>query len=558
MAGVKQVFSLWFCLKILLTVLTFYAGREVGKSGYGQPPAAAVASSECSGGQTTSADRPVIIIEDAAAFNATYCTGPRVYDHCVSSPYNFDHTFLHLTPPKTDIPNQYFSFLHHPSSPAKFNFMITQEDDWPEETPIEKKCQTLYMTRTGSRASQPNKCVAVARVAPGLESIVQHSHRTGYTALLTNQYQADYSRSHSVEEEGSLLPPLLRELPSLIQEFQRKMGNPIGPDGKRRTAIVMVANEGVMDMVLNFFCSAEASFVDAKSVIVFVGTQAYIPLIEAMGGNAIYSPALGSMPANAAAGYLDKTFSRMMWFKTTSVFLALNAGFDVLFQDVDLTWINNPIPYLQSLEHDVSFMDDGARTPRYTPFFVNSGFYFMKHTPRSLFFMEKMMKCSASEIGFTHSHQSVLTRHIAEVHHLIGLRVFVLDQDQFPSGQAYHEKKKYIAKIQAHTYMPYVFHMCWTDNRDNKLVYFKEIGLWYVTERDDVCNAAPKMLQYALIEGQRGNANAVRNRCCTRERYWQALGTPPPGGSPTVAPETGKKGKDKGKNKGGKNKEGKN
>lgn len=47
----------------------------------------------------------------------------------------------------------------------------------------------------------------------------------------------------------------------------------------------------------------------------------------------------GSMPAHAAQGYLDDTFSRMMWFKTTSVFLALLSGFNVLFQDVDLVWL---------------------------------------------------------------------------------------------------------------------------------------------------------------------------------------------------------------------------
>lgn len=45
------------------------------------------------------------------------------------------------------------------------------------------------------------------------------------------------------------------------------------------------------------------------------------------------------MPAHAAQGYLDDTFSRMMWFKTTSVFLALLSGFNVLFQDVDLVWL---------------------------------------------------------------------------------------------------------------------------------------------------------------------------------------------------------------------------
>ena len=534
----RKVFTPLFVVKVLVTVLSFYFGVEYGKVGnlFEEGLGGGLAVPSARGSKCTSTDRAVIVIEDPNPANATMCTGPKVYDHCVTSPYG-EQTFLHLTPPKTDIPNTIFSYLHHPSSPAKFNFVLTQEEDWPKERPLESKCQKLYMTRTGSRSNQPNKCVAVARIPPGLESIVQHSYRTGYTALLTNQYQADYARPESIEEEQTLLPPLLKELPALVKEFRRKMGDPIGPDGKRRAAIVMVANEGVMDLVLNFFCSAEASFVDVKSVIVFVGTDQYVPLIESLGGNAIYSPALGSMPKNAAAGYLDNTFSRMMWFKTTSVFLALNSGFDVLFQDVDLTWIADPIPYLQALDYDVSFMDDGARTPRYTPFFINSGFYYMKHNPRSLFFMEKMMKCGASEIGQSHSHQSVLTRHISESHHYAGLRVFVLDQELFPSGQAYHEKKKYIAKILDHTYMPYLFHMCWTDNRDNKLVYFKEIKLWYVKENDPVCNAAPKMLQHAFLEAETGGKNGVMNRCCAKERYWQALGTPPP----VVASKGGKK-----------------
>jgi len=141
----------------------------------------------------------------------------------------------------------------------------------------------------------------------------------------------------------------------------------------------------------------------------------------------------------------------MMWFKTTSIFLATSCGFDALFQgatqypshasarpslpplphvlllfrpaDVDLVWTQSPLPYLRALDADISFMDDGARTPRYTPFFVNSGFYFVKHNPRTLYFQEKMMKTSACEIGRTHSHQSVLIRHLAESHHLAGLKV---------------------------------------------------------------------------------------------------------------------------------------
>jgi hypothetical protein len=175
------------------------------------------------------------------------------------------------------------------------------------------------------------------------------------------------------------------------------------------------------------------------------------------------------------------------------------------------------------LDEDILFMDDGARTPRYTPFFVNSGFYFVKYNERTLYMFEKMMKCGASEIGQTHSHQSVLIRHIAEAHHLFGLKIYVLDTKLFPSGQTYHENKKQVNKIIARTFRPYVFHMCWTSNRVDKVKYFKEMGLWFLppassSRSPDVCNAGKDMLQYALMNS--AGRGSIRDKCCIRTSYW--------------------------------------
>lgn len=198
----------------------------------------------------------------------------------------------------------------------------------------------------------------------------------------------------------------------------------------------------------------------------------------------------------------------------------------------------DPFPYFAQLEEDILFMDDGARTPRYTPFFVNSGFYYVKHNERTLFMFEKMMKCGASEIGQTHSHQSVLIRHIAEAHHLVGLKVWVLDTSLFPSGQTYHENKKQVKRIQEKTFRPYVFHMCWTSNRVDKVVYFKEMGLWYLPDPPsgggggrgrDTCNKGKDMLEYALSYGRGGGSAGIRDKCCLRGRYW-----PPEAGTQLV------------------------
>lgn len=50
---------------------------------------------------------------------------------------------------------------------------------------------------------------------------------------------------------------------------------------------------GVMDLLLNFICSAEASKIDISTVVVFVGDIKYVSLIENMGAKAVYHPALG-------------------------------------------------------------------------------------------------------------------------------------------------------------------------------------------------------------------------------------------------------------------------
>ena len=121
-------------------------------------------------------------------------------------------------------------------------------------------------------------------------------------------------------------------------------------------------------------------------------------------------------------------------------------------------------------------MDDGARSPRFTPFFINSGFYYMKHNARTVYLMERMLKGGSGEISQTHSHQSVLIRYLTEVHHSFNLALNVLDMFDFPSGALYHHNKTFIKAIQSYTKIPYVFHMCWTSNREDKVKYFKELG----------------------------------------------------------------------------------
>ena len=76
----------------------------------------------------------------------------------------------------------------------------------------------------------------------------------------------------------------------------------------------------------------------------------------------MYSPHFGPIPSQAAGSYGDVTFAMLMWLKTCSVYLASYSGYHVLFQDVDLVWMSDPLSELENMaQHDIVFMDDGAR-----------------------------------------------------------------------------------------------------------------------------------------------------------------------------------------------------
>ena len=137
-----------------------------------------------------------------------------------------------------------------------------------------------------------------------------------------------------------------------------------------------MANEGVTDLLLNFICSCRNAKIPLKNVIVFAAQKAFVPLIKSLGVHAFYNKFLGEMPP-ASETYGDYAFKRMMWYKASTVYLVSRAGFDILFQDVDLVWLRDPIEYIKSIQKDLVFMDDGIRSPRFSPFYINSGFYFM-------------------------------------------------------------------------------------------------------------------------------------------------------------------------------------
>jgi len=146
---------------------------------------------------------------------------------------------------------------------------------------------------------------------------------------------------------------------------------------KSKVMVVLVCNKGQSHLFHNFVCNARAKGIDLNRIIMFATDEYTYRLAKQLEIPAFYEKDMfGDMPEQAARVYGDMIFRKMMMAKVYCVQLVMDLGYDVLFQDVDVVWRQNPLEYLESEESqewDMIFQDDGSRQIRYQPYSPNTG-----------------------------------------------------------------------------------------------------------------------------------------------------------------------------------------
>ena len=293
--------------------------------------------------------------------------------------------------------------------------------------------------------------------------------------------------------------------------------------------IVMVVNEGEIDLFMNFACSCQQMNITIRNLLVFAASPEIVTVIESAGAMGIYHPGYASVSRHASNDYMDRTFVDMMWYKAFSVYLILRMGINVLFQDADLVWFRDPFPYFKQVIADSAekaartgshfeafFADDGQRSLRYAPFYANSGFYYLLANERSVYFTWSIM-ISFDLIQVSGSHQNVFTFKLIEATALSATKSKLLPLEQFPTGITYHHDHLYMDKLRAHTVRPYNYHMCWTQGKKDKLKYFKDVSMWYLTP---VCSEKDALAPRGKVFGA---THDKERKGHDRERRWQHL-----------------------------------
>jgi len=405
-----------------------------------------------------------------------------------------------------------FRGIVFPESP-KDSLLVTSSGIAPSTTQsnfkIPSGCKSLYTFNPSKRESV---CMFFAPVHASRESMISsssssssskmrssslqlthstipslHTYRVLGTARVSGHKAKDHRAPTGEEERRTLIPELIRKMPVIRDKLKVYLDEVMGSNDKKEV-MVMCLNDGMMDLLLNLACSADRYKLDFSNMLVFASSYKGMESLQQVGIPAFYDEAMGSMPDQAARAYGDPIFMKMMVLKVVSVYLTLQTGYDVIFQDVDLVWFHEPLPYLDTPENahiDLFMMDDGARVVRYTPFFGNSGFYYMRRTERMVRFMHQFF-VSLEIVVVSHSHQESMLQLVGDNHRTLNMGLHILDDNLFPQGKVFHRNKPVMTLIVTGKIDSILFHMCWTKNREDKVKYFKNIGMWYLK---DECTA---------------------------------------------------------------------
>ena len=327
----------------------------------------------------------------------------------------------------------------------------------------------------------------------------------GYTANGKQEFVPP--KEKHVKAHQQKLLTYLTEIDSIkanLREILKKIS-------KQNTVVVLTCNQGQSELLMNFACSANARGFDLSNLLVFPTDRETDELAKRMGLTTFYEEKLmASIPKKEAASYGDSVFTSVMFAKVLCVQLVNELGYNILFQDADVVWYKNPLEYFhdKSLpQFDMYFQDDGSRAERYAPYSANSGFYFVRSNDKTKHFFRQFIY-SSDLIDAWNSHQQVMIALLGEHSSVFGLsvKIFSKELEEFPGGVQFHRWKDTMKKLVKGESNAYIFHMSWTQNKDDKVEFFQQMGEWYLK---DTCRSNARDIAH--------DDSSLLKECCSIE-----------------------------------------
>ena len=292
-----------------------------------------------------------------------------------------------------------------------------------------------------------------------------------------------------LKENRELCRKLLHGFEAKRKRRHFKLESLLRRQNHKNVVLVMLVNHGHLDLFRNWVRSCDDRGIEVRSwTLVFTVDADAAHGVEQLGFTYYTDPtSYGDHSKEAVKVFGDFQFRLLMFQKTAIVKDVLDLGYRVLFQDVDVVWMKNPLAYFlhpSRQGYDAWFMYDGPNRI-HAPLRVNTGFFWLNPTPESIRFWSDVLK--HYHLILQSGSQQMVVNQIIVNHIPTGLKLSVLLEKDFANGHLFS-----IKSTEKLPNDPYVIHCSWTRNLQHKIKKFKFSQLWFL---DDNQNTTPHTIK---------------------------------------------------------------
>jgi hypothetical protein len=243
--------------------------------------------------------------------------------------------------------------------------------------------------------------------------------------------------------------------------------------------IISTFNKAFIPFFNNFIASCDHYNIPIRSLALFfpMDEEAQDACIAKNVISYFQAGAYGNMPSEYH-GYAREGYRNCMFMKNAIVQDVLTLGYDLIFTDVDVVFLQNPIPRLSNEVKlgslDYLFMYDGPNK-RDRPLHNNTGFFYVQNNPFAVnvwqFIFDNFDKM------WMNGAQQAFVNQVISYYTTLGLRTKKLKQQQYINGHLLVGLPEQLETIPEDAF---VVHASWTDSLKSKENILREYGLWYL------------------------------------------------------------------------------
>ena len=283
--------------------------------------------------------------------------------------------------------------------------------------------------------------------------------------------------------------------------------------GNKTPLIVMVMNKGYLVFFYNWLCSLEYNKIKhIKENTLLIVTDKYAKEVAIKTGfKMIYEPEWFINSFNIGIKKYSSVIANQNYNYLVALQISVIAdlvlmGYNVLFQDIDIVYIKNPVPYIMELNYkyndvfDIIAMHD-HRWDIKGP--INSGFMYVNSNCKT----KSLMKHLIGYISITilHGSDQLLWNQLIKSVPFRDINVHFLHKHKFiccrelsmitTNGESFNFKNNKERETFLSNQGTFMIHAAWTTNADEKIQKFGKMSTWYI---DNKCPIYSNQIEFYL------------------------------------------------------------